>query len=319
MKRSDLADALRLMRLRTRGLSAHPAQPWIRTSLYITRSYSRFLLLLGLTGFVLFTGAPVHAAEGIKTPVVAAKGWRFQVLHANLTGVDNLVQAADGTLYASRELAQGQGLVVRLRDGRVETLISNLNRPDGLHLQGRWLYVTEEVADGRVLEYDLCSGKQRELVTLHNPEGIVMLPDGDLAVNEDSVNGRLVRVLRNGVVEVITSGLNRPEGLAVTDDGTLIIAETGTGRVLARAANGEMSVLVEDLEEPDQVEVGPDGAIWITEDLQPGRLLRYQNGTLEVILTGLWAPQGMIITGPNSLLLAEQGRGRILQVTGAEP
>jgi sugar lactone lactonase YvrE len=299
MKRSDLADALRLMRLRT-------------------RSYPRFLLFLGLTGFAWFPGVPAHAAENIKTPVVAAKGWRFQVLHAHLSGVDNLVQATDGTLYASRELAQGQGLVVRIRDGRVETLISNLNRPDGLHLQGRWLYVTEEVADGRVLEYDLCSGKQRELTTLHNPEGIVMLPDGDLAVNEDSINGRLVRVLRNGVVEVITSGLNRPEGLAVTDDGTLIIAETGTGRVLAWR-HGEMSVLVEDLEEPDQVEVGPDGAIWITEDMQPGRLLRYQDWTLEVILTGLWAPQGMTITGPNSLLLAEQGRGRILQVTGVAP
>lgn len=271
------------------------------------------LLIVG--GMLAGTGVASRAADATATPVTAAKGWRFRVRNENLPAVDNIVVAPDGSIYVTRELARGEGEVVQLTEQGTKVLLADLNRPDGLFLQGRrWLYVTEEVAEGRIIELDLKTGKQREVVRLNNPEGIVAFPNGELLVTEDRVNGRIVRVLRNGVVEVVTSGLNRPEGLAMMRDGTLVVAETATGRVMAWR-EGEMTVLVEDLDEPDQVRIAPDGALWITEDAEPGRLLRFSNGSVQTILSGLMAPQGVAFTARGEILVAEQRRGRILAIT----
>ncbi|MBI3575194.1 MAG: hypothetical protein HY083_06045 [Gammaproteobacteria bacterium] len=277
------------------------------------------------------------------------KGWRYSVFLANVTAVDNLALAPDGTMYATQELARGEGRVVRIQNNRAEPIATGLNRPDGLLLRGKHLYVTEEVAEGRVLKIELASGKTatapaqtvgraseasrasvsargprldpigepQVLATLHNPEGIDILRNGNLVVAEDSVNGRLVQLHKNGTVETIIAGLNRPEGIAVAKDGTIYIAETGTGRVLAYK-DGVLNTLVDDLDEPDQVEIAPDGALWIAEDAKPGRLLRFKDGILETVMAGLLAPQGMAF-GPHGIVyVAEQGRHRILLLQRVE-
>jgi sugar lactone lactonase YvrE len=267
-------------------------------------------------GLALWLLLPLAAMSADTAGVSALRGWRFVVHHDKLPGIDNLVKA-EGTLYATRVGANGQGQVIKIVKGTVETLIDGLNNPNGLEVRGRWLYVTEEAAEGRVIEYDLCSGKQRDLATLNHPEGVGLLADGDLAVAEDSINGRIMRVLRNGLVEIITAGLNRPEGLTVARDGTLLFTEAGMGRVLGWR-HGDLNVLVDDLEEPNQIEIGPDGALWITEDVAGGRLLRYLDGALETILTGLKSPQGIAFTG-NTVLVAERGHARILAVSEVPP
>jgi sugar lactone lactonase YvrE len=111
-------------------------------------------------------------------------------------------------------------------------------------------------------------------------------------------------------------GLNRPEGIAVAKDGTIYVAETATGRVLAYKS-GDVRTVVNDLEEPDQVELAPDGALWITEDTKSGRLMRYKDGSLAVVLSGLRNPQGIAFLNHGTVLVAEQGRGRILAVMSA--
>ena len=249
--------------------------------------------------------------------VVAAAGWKYRVVTQNLPGIDNLVVAPDGSLYATQELPNGAGKVIRLRRGEVTVVASGFSRPDGLLLRGKFLFITEEIPEGRVLEFDLASKKQRVLATLHNPEGIDMLPDGDLVVSEDSINGRLLRVRRDGAkaVEVILGGLNRPEGLVARPDGAVIFAETATGRVLSYKS-GEVNVVVDDLDEPDQVEIAPDGALWITEDTRDGRLLRLKDGALETVLSGLRSPQGMAFGSDGSVWLAERGRQRLLVIHG---
>jgi glucose/arabinose dehydrogenase len=249
--------------------------------------------------------------------VVAAAGWKYRVVTQNLPGIDNLVMAPDGSLYATQELPNGAGKVIRLRRGEVTIVASGFSRPDGLLLRGKFLFITEEIPEGRVLEFDLASKKQRVLATLHNPEGIDTLPDGDLVVSEDSINGRLLRVRRDGAkaVEVILGGLNRPEGLVARPDGAVIFAETATGRVLSYKS-GEVNVVVDDLDEPDQVEIAPDGSLWITEDTRDGRLLRLKDGALETVLSGLRSPQGMAFGSDGSVWLAERGRQRLLVIHG---
>lgn len=275
---------------------------------------------------ILFCGiiAAVHAASMAETrsepavahKVVAGNGWKYRVVEQNLPGIDNLVAAPDGSLYATQELPNGGGKVIRWHRGKIKTVIVGLNRADGLLLHGNSLYITEEVEDGRVLEYDLATKKQRTLAALHRPEGIDLLPDGDLVVAEDNISGRLMRVPRRGrqPVEVILGGLNRPEGVAVNPDGAVVFAETETGRVLSYK-EGDVTVVVDDLDEPDQVEFAPDGALWITEDVKNARLLRLKNGTLETVLSGLRLPQGMAFGADGTVWLAEQGRQRLLAIT----
>jgi sugar lactone lactonase YvrE len=251
------------------------------------------------------------ADNGVPLP---ARGWHYRVAATDLPAVDNLVHGADGHLYATLELDEKKGRVVRVRNGVAETVLGGLSRPDGLAARGRRLYVTEEINEGRVLELALDGSEQNALTTLHNPEGIAVLANGDLVLGEDSVNGRLVQWRRrDGVVETLIGGLNRPEGLAVAPDGTIYVAETGTGRVLSWK-DGKLRSVVDDLDEPDQVKLAPDGALWITEDSPRGRLLRLKDGALETILSGLNAPQGMACAADGGLYLAEQGRGRILYV-----
>ena len=274
--------------------------------------------LCGLAAAVIAISA---AGSESVTPaeVVAEAGWKYRVVTQNLPGIDNLVMAPDGSLYATQELPNGAGKVIRLRRGEVTMVASGFSRPDGLLLRGKFLFITEEIPEGRVLEFDLASKKQRVLATLHNPEGIDTLPDGDLVVSEDSINGRLLRVRRDGAkpVEVMLGGLNRPEGLVARPDGAVIFAETATGRVLSYKS-GEVNVVVDDLDEPDQVEIAPDGSLWITEDTRDGRLLRLKDGALETVLSGLRSPQGMAFGSDGSVWLAERGRQRLLVIHGKD-
>lgn len=268
---------------------------------------------------VLSTALVLTGAVAAREPIAAvevAKGWRMHVLAKNIAGVDTLVFGSDGELYATRELGQGFGEVVRIRKGVAESVAGKLNRPDGLIAHGKFLYVTEEVAEGGVVELDIKNGTRRIIGTLRNPEGIGWLR-GALVVAEDAMNGRIVRMHLDGRIDILIGGLNRPEGLCVAKNGTIYFAETATGRVLAYR-RGEVNTVVEDLDEPDQVNLAPDGALWVTEDANPGRLLRLKNGKIEVVLSGLVFAQGIAFRANGQVLMAEQGRGRILLITGTD-
>ena len=277
---------------------------------------SYFLLWLFAWFFVIPQVGLAQNTGKAKTPALGvADGWQYRVAEKDLPGIDNLVLDANDMLYATQELPGGAGKVIRFDHGVRKTVVSGLDRSDGLLLRGKFLYITEEVNDGRVIEFDLTTKKQRVLATLNHPEGVELLPDGDLVVAEDNMNGHLRRVSRKEgqMAEIILGGLNRPEGLAVTADGAIIIAETATGRVLSYK-NGAIDVVLDDLDEPDQVEFAPDGALWITEDMHSGRLLRLKDGQLETILSGLKSPQGMAFGKDGTVWLAERGHQRILAI-----
>jgi sugar lactone lactonase YvrE len=248
------------------------------------------------------------------TPV-AQTGWKYRVAVENLPGIDNLVMDKEGSLYATQELSKGAGKVIQIDRDRITTVISGLDRPDGLLRHGKFLFVVEETLKGRVLEYELPAKKLRTLAVLSKPEGIDMFPNGDLLVSEDIMGGRMLRVPRDTgkPMEVILDDLRRPEGVLIGPDGAIIFAETANGRVLSYL-NGEVNVIVDDLSEPDQVELAPDGSLWITEDVRNGRLLRLRAGVLETVLSGLHHPQGMTFGADGSVWLVEQGRQRILVI-----
>ncbi|MBI5137234.1 MAG: hypothetical protein HZA24_07845 [Nitrospirae bacterium] len=260
--------------------------------------------------FALLAAATTPA----RADVQPAPGWQFRVVTEGLPQVDNLAYGPDGAVYATQELDPGR--VVRLdRDGAT-VVLGALQRPDGLLIRGGHLFVTEEIAAGRVMVMGLASGRATTLGNFYKPEGIGMLSDGRLVISEDGSPGRLLRLEPGGGFTVLADGLERPEGLVVAADDTIYIAETAAGRVRVYR-DGGLTVLAEGIAWPDQVRLDPDGNLWVTEDQSPGRLLRVgPGGAVAVVATGLDFPQGMLVRD-GVLLVAEQGRGRILAFTRA--
>lgn len=264
---------------------------------------------------LLSSGAVADNHPEASDKPVALAGWKYRVAVENLPGIDNLVLDKEGTLFATQERGRGAGKVIHIDHGKITTVISGLDRPDGLLLRENLLFITEETLNGRVLEFNLTTKKMRTLAMLSKPEGIEMFPNGDLLISEDILGGRLLRVPRESGIpmEVILDDLKRPEGVLIKPDGVIVFAETASGSVLSYQ-NGEANVIVDDLSEPDQVELASDGSLWITEDVRNGRLLRLKDGVLETVLSGLRYPQGMAIEADGSVWLAEQGRQRILVI-----
>jgi CubicO group peptidase (beta-lactamase class C family) len=134
-----------------------------------------------------------------------------------------------------------------------------------------------------------------DMATRREIGGSILKQPLGLAADEDNLwvtdyeAGRVVQVVADGVEleepVVIASDLNHPEGIAIAPDGRLLLAETGTGRLLAiEASTGNADVIAEGLDFmqdnptsigpvslPPQyifsgVAVGPSGNVYVSGD-----------------------------------------------------
>jgi streptogramin lyase len=78
--------------------------------------------------------------------------------------------------------------------------------------------------------------------------------------------------------------------------------------------NPTLVVLADNLPGPDDLVLGPDGIIYLS-DVVDGTVRQYRpDGSLKVFLSGLDEPEGMVVLPDGSLLIAEQGKNRIVRV-----
>lgn len=248
-------------------------------------------------------------------PVMTHDEWEVEVWAEDIPGVSALAHHPEGGLYATQENHAPDGTLLYVQKGGGSLLLlDGLNKPDGLALFQGGVVVSQEGGIAPVLWYD--HGRHLQLFTAHAAEG--MTTDGGryLYAVEDRPEGRLLRYdANNHSVDVLFSGGTSLEGVAHCPDGSLYLADKKKGEVYKYLGEDDLEVVLSGLNKSSFL-LCTDEGLWITEDATAhGRVLLYADGKLQTIARHLRSAQTIIADGPNRMLVAEQGRNRILALT----
>lgn len=248
-------------------------------------------------------------------PVQAADGWSFKVYLDDIPKVSALVVDKQGNLYVSQEFNSQRGLVFRLKpDGARQNIMTGLSKPDGLVLLQDGVVASQEGGKRPLLWWR--EGKAAPLLEGDSIEGLASDGRHLFAVEDLKQGGRLLKYdPEKKETTTLRDGLEQPEGIAVCPDGRLFYTEKKKGWIKKFRSGGNDEIAVSGLHDPSFLMCNSEG-IWITEDLTHGArlLLLDASGVLHTILTHLRSPQTIISIAPARFLVAEQGRGRILEL-----
>lgn len=268
------------------------------------------MVSIGVIGVLFVISA---LAYQLAEPIYVSGEWQYDVLLGDLEGISEL--HLDGEiLYATQELTGSRGRLLRIGDDGVEVLLDGLNKPAGITVDNDTFFLTIEGRNPGLLAYK--DGSAEYIEGVNSGEGIDSLNDNSIVVIEDNADrGRLLTVdCETYEIEVLLTGLNEGEGLCTFPDGRIFFSEKGLNRV-SSYYEGEVTIESEDLYKPGYLTCLGDGSVLITEDSSNrGRLLRLKpNGDITVIASLLRSPQAVTVGRNKELLLAEQGRNRILR------
>ncbi len=149
-------------------------------------------------------------------------------------------------------------------------------------------------------------------------DGSIYLADsGADRVMRLTTDGRLEAVAGNGQVGEAVDGaapggtpLSDPAGLALAADGSLLIAENGSGRILAiRPGADSIAVLAADLQDPGILAASRNGSIYVAGEAA-GRLDRLDSQGFHVLVDSSGTEEALldpVVAAPRSLALAGNG------------
>lgn len=251
----------------------------------------------------------------ILSSISMADGWRLTVFRQGLAEISGMVLDADGTIFISLEGRAGRGQLLSLRDNQQSLLVDALNKPDGLAIFQGVPVFTQEDGKRAVIEYR--DGESVALFTALNAEGIDTAINGDIYIVEDRKDGRLLKYDRQlESVTVLVSGLEEAEGVCVMGNGVVYFSEKAQGRIY-RLQSGITELFLDDLTNPGYLYCdAEEQGLWVTEDRTNfGRLLHItdQGKKIEVIGKRLHSPQSIAFYQQGDILVAEQGRNRIVR------
>ena len=248
-------------------------------------------------------------------PVTAAEGWSYRVLVDDIPYVSALVKDRQGVLYVTQELKDERGSVFMLAaDGTRSLVLGGLSKPDGLASLGGGIVVSQEAGDYPLLW--LSGGKSEALFPGRSIEGIASDGHTLYAIEDRSGDGRLLRFdPASKQLTVLRDGLNEGEGIAVCPDGQLYYTEKTKHWVKRWRADGQDELVLSGLKAPGFLMCNEEG-LWITEDAThlARLLLLDKSGSMQVILRHLRSAQTVLSLAPGHLLIAEQGRARVLEL-----
>lgn len=252
-------------------------------------------------------------------PVAVADGWRCSEVQGNLQRIVSLARMPDGSIVSTlsakqRAGAPGMGRLIRLdiHAGHHEVLAEGLYKPAGLLPWEDGIVLTQEYPDQPVLLWK--DGGLQSLMMLRKPESITVTPQGRWLIIEDSAGGRLLEVdPRDDFRQnVLFEGFVEGEGVCVGRDGRIFAVDRKRSDLL-EYVDGEIRAIPAGLRGPGFLRCTAAG-VWITEDVSNnGRLWFYDYERFHLVASHLHAPQSVLEDGDDAVLVAEQGRSRLLR------
>ena len=252
-------------------------------------------------------------------PVTAGSGWTSKVYLDDAPNVSAMALDDHGLLYVTREYNKQQGtLFKQFSDGSFQQVLAGLDKPDGLGKFRGGILISQE--GGEYFLLWLHDGRVEKLFKGRNIEGIDSDANYIYAIEDRKGDGRLLRYdPAAGQVVILRAGLLEAEGIAVCPDGRLYYSEKKNGWVKQYRADANADpVMHARLNAPGFLACNREG-LWIAEDATHGARLLHadSSGKLQVVLNHLRSAQAVLQVAPGRLLVAEQGRNRILEINRA--
>lgn len=170
----------------------------------------------------------------------------------------------------------------------------------------------------------------KEVVGLTNPESAVAHADGRIFVTEIGAfdkagDGKVTVVHPDGRTETLVGGLNDPKGMDLFGD-RLYVADVD--RVLRIGLDGTVTELAKPGDFPNRpvllndIEIDADGVIYVSDSGDnkgqcAGIYAIAPDGGIRTVLganAGIMRPNGLLLDGPRSLLVADFGTGKLFRL-----
>ena len=237
--------------------------------------------------------------------------------------LDNMVFDRKGRLFVSD--SNNGAVYVIGAGGAVRTLVKGgLILPGGIAVMPRTaksesLFVADV---WQLVEYDARSGRLIEIDASDfiDPDAIIspwtVAPDGDnVILTYGGANTVQVWDPRaDKVVETFSDFIFPWNALRFGDD--LVVAEVGTGSVVAQDGDGDRTTLASGLAWPGGL-AATDTDLWVA-DWWTGQIHQIAGeGAPRVVAEGLSFPEGMAVDRDGSLLVVETGAGRLTRIDPA--
>lgn len=250
--------------------------------------------------------------------VTTTEGWHYTVVQENMNRITSLARLPEGDVVATlspKQKAGGpaEGQLIQLENANTSyrVLATQLHKPDGLLAYDGGIVATQEWPNQPVLYW--YEGEMKSLMDLNAAESIAITAKGKWLIVEDSANGRLLEIdPETHQQKTLYQGFEAGEGVCIGRDHRIFILDNKRNELL-EFVNGDMKSIADGLYHPGFLLCTDDG-IWITEDVTSrGRLWFYDYAKLQVIAHHLHSPQGVLLEKDHSILVAEQGRSRLLR------
>lgn len=278
------------------------------------------------------------------------------VLLENVPMANAMEVGPDGLLYFP---VMGANEIWRINPdgGRAETVATELGVPDSVKFDADGYIVSTQTHSGQVLRIDPRTGEKTVLADLSPGLDNLTFADGRLFVSNFS--GEITEILDDGkTAALLPGGFNWPLDLAMTGDGRLYIADgpymhvlhpdgtvapvgmlftpgfpgyargiavSGPGEFIVTTSSGQVARFWPDRAESEVIKEGfdqlygvvatPEGSIVVVEQ-GTGRVLSVSAGKVETLTSGLDTPVDVTIAADGSVLVSESGAGRVVRIDG---
>ncbi|MET9287043.1 hypothetical protein [Nocardia beijingensis] len=261
-----------------------------------------YAAVLGAVAMAAGITAAMPAAQAETFPARCSDGWETATVVEGVGNLENLDSDGRGGFYVTGLMDGYLGHVDRA--GRMEKLVTDLYRPAGVRVAGRYVYFLTgdglSEPPGTLQRYDTDTGAVSVLLTgLNGPNGLLLLPDGSLLFTTIGLGGS------NGIsrywpdtneYERDWSVLPPANGLALAADGESVYVDTMTLQILrVRLDDPAHPTVVSGIPDlvalPDDMEATRAGALFVADHVL-GAVYQVDTatGATCAIITGLIKP-----------------------------